>query len=117
MNVIRDSGRMYWTQSDTVFAENPQEQVPYHHKMFYPMKILPISRQSYPPIHCLLPQKHFGRKNHLSVYDSSDRSMWLLLPVPKRLENCLFIPSSLKYRIIYTGGKSSIVLSKDMQYG
>lgn len=102
MNVIRDSSRMYWTQNDIVFAENPPEQVPYQQKLFYPMKILPIFRQNYPPIHCLLPRKHFDRKDHLAVYDSSDRSLWLHLPVPKRFENCSFEPMFLKYKIMYT---------------
>lgn len=106
LNVIRDSGRMYWTQSDTVFAENPPEQVPYQQKFFYPMKILPTFRQNYPPVHCLLPRKHFDRKDHLAVYDSSDRSLWLHLPVPKRFENCSFEPMFLKYKIMYTELKS-----------
>ncbi|XP_055298116.1 proto-oncogene tyrosine-protein kinase ROS isoform X4 [Sitodiplosis mosellana] len=102
LNVIRDSGRMYWTQGDTIFAENPSEQVPYQQKFFYPMKILPNFRQNYPPVHCLLPRKHFDRKDHLAVYDSTDRSLWLHLPVPKRFENCSFEPMFLKYKIMYT---------------
>lgn len=109
MNILRDSGRMYWTQENTVYAENPPEQVNYQQKLFYPMTILPIFRQNYPPIHCLLPRKHFDRKDHLAVYDSSDRSLWLRLPVPKRFENCSFEPMFLKYKIMYTESMSESV--------
>lgn len=51
--------------------------------------------------HCLLP-KHFDRKNPVSLYDSSDRSLWLHLALPKRYENCTFERLLLKYKIMYT---------------
>lgn len=99
-NLIRDSGRMYWTQGDILFAENPQEEVPFQRKLFRPTKILPIFRQNYPPLHCLLPRRHFDRRS-VTLYDSTDRSLWLHLPAPKRNDNCLFEPMQLKYRIMY----------------
>lgn len=102
MNLVRDSGRMYWTQVDTLYAENPQDQKPYKWKFSYPVKILPIFRQNYPPLHCLLPRRHFERKDHPTLYDSSDRSLWLHLPAPKRSANCSFEPVLLKYKIMYT---------------
>lgn len=101
MNLIRDSGRMYWTQGDTLYAENPPEIIPYQRKLFYPVKILPIFKQNYPPLHCLMPRRHFDRKN-VTLYDSSDRSLWLHMPTPKGYEDCSFNPMLLKYKIIYS---------------
>lgn len=102
MNLIRDSSRMYWTQGNTLYAENPPEPTPFQKKLKYPVKILPIFRQNFPPLHCLLPRRHFDRKDHLSLYDSTDRALWLHLPVPKKFENCSFEPMLLKYKIMYT---------------
>lgn len=100
-NLIRDSGRMYWTEGDTLFAENPADQAPYKHKFFYPVKILPFFRQNYPPLHCLLWQQEAHRKEHATLYNSTDRSLRLRLSAPKRYENCTFEPM-VKYTILYT---------------
>lgn len=101
MNINRDSVRMYWTEGDTVVAEKPSEQVNYEQKLFYPMIILPTFHQNYPKIKCLLPPKNVHQKDDLALFDSSDRSLWLRMPVPKRTKNCLFEPILLKYRILY----------------
>ncbi|XP_031634836.1 proto-oncogene tyrosine-protein kinase ROS-like, partial [Contarinia nasturtii] len=101
MNFNRDSARIYWTQNNITFAENQLEQAPYKHTFFYPMKILPIFRQNYPPIRCLLPPKDFYSKEKLVVNKSTDRTLWLNLPVPKGVDSCSFVPMFWKFRIMY----------------
>lgn len=102
MNLIKDSVRFYWTLSDILYAENPEEESPYQLKLSYPIKILPIYRQNYPPLHCLLPGIHFERGRHIRLDESGDRFLKLRLPVPKTYENCTFEPMLLKYNIMYT---------------
>lgn len=118
MNLIRDSIYVYWTQNNVTFAENLLKQTPnpnenlYQQTLFYPLKILPIFRQNYPPLRCLLPpnktfelpeKKHFFHQfDRIVVKESTDRSLWLQLPVPKSVENCSFVPMFWKYKIIYT---------------
>ncbi|XP_031627487.1 proto-oncogene tyrosine-protein kinase ROS-like isoform X2 [Contarinia nasturtii] len=101
MNFNRDSARIYWTQNNITFAENQLEQAPYQHTFFYPMKILPIFRQNYPPLRCLLPPKYFYQIARLVVHKSTDRALWLNLPVPKGVDNCSFVPMFWKFRIMY----------------
>lgn len=101
MNLIKDSGRLYWTQGDTLYAQNIEDQTLYQLKLFYPLKILPIYRQNYPSLHCLLPRRRFERNEHISIFDASDRSLTLHLPNPKPSENCSYETVQSKYTIMY----------------
>lgn len=107
MNLIRDSGHMYWTQGDTLFAESLSEQATYQQKLFYPVKILPIFRQNYPPLHCLLLRRHLDHSSRITLLNSTERSLVLKLPLPKKFENCSFQPMLLKYKIMYTEYRSN----------
>lgn len=101
MNLIRDSVRFYWTQSDILYAEKLDEETPYQLKLSYPIRILPIYRQNYPPLHCLLPGSNFGTGQQISLNEVTDRSLKLHLPVPKSHDTCSFKPMLLKYNIKY----------------
>lgn len=59
------------------------------------------------PSHCFLP--HFGQTKQLSVFNSTDHSIWLDLPMPKISHMCSFEPFFWKFHIMYSEMKGNVM--------
>lgn len=102
MNLAKDSKRFYWTHGDILFAQNLDDQKkPYQFKLIFPLKILPMHRQNYPDLYCLLPQKAANENAGVLLKAASDRSLTLRLPRAEPYDNCSIGPMQMKYRIFF----------------
>lgn len=101
-SLAKDSGRVYWTTNNTLFAVNTDDLHKYEMKMDNIQQILAFFHQNYPTKRCLLPlQPYKGRDYVATLVEQRENSLVIRLPKPIASQNCDMKLVGLKYTILY----------------
>lgn len=103
-NLAKDSGRIYWTKNNTLYAMNTNDMYRYEMEINHLQQILAFFHQNYPSKRCLLPMQRYkgqGRDYSATLVEERERSLVLRLPTPAMHPNCELKLVGLKYMILY----------------
>lgn len=104
-NLVKDSGRLYWTENDEIFAYSVYASDHHEYVMRAPKvhRLFAFFHQNYPTKSCMTPLQRYSGRNYIpELIQGNERSLVIRLPATEVHSTCnRRKPPGIRYTILY----------------